>query len=492
MLQSLLNLHLTGCSAAGLDELAGALAGHCGFRAVLITLTGAWAGTELEQVGRAGRRGAVKALLGRHQGPDADPMPVWRVGSERARQLRADHQPARLEATGQAGGATRSWPVPDLVGLPVGRLDCLLDQDVAPPDAAVEALIEQACYQLGAMVAAQLLRHQVGEQRRQLVEERVGRRQAERALGLVFEESAIGMATASLSAENPGRLLGVNDALCHLTGRTEAELLQLTMAELTHPADRAIGNSALRRAMAGRRTPVRSRRRLLHTDGSHVWAQVTACPLFDDSGRPLHALLQIEDLSPRQDAEVELAARQDPLTGLLTGQALDQAMVQVLDRARRLDTTGAVLICELTASEAGDGETHSEGGAGGNSEQRVRQAVAQTLGRTLRNGDLIARIAENRFAIVAEEVRPEHAGSLAGRIVEAMAGRPDQLGSVDIGVAVLTPRVSDPQLLYHQATSAMLEARRTGQSFVLYSRPEDSEQSTTQLLYSRPGWTIEH
>ena len=125
------------------------------------------------------------------------------------------------------------------------------------------------------------------------------------------------------------------------------QLLTLTYAELTHPDDRHAGSSALRRAIAGRRTPVRSRVRFLRADGSVVWVQLTACPLFDDEDRPLYQLLQVEDLSARADAEAELLASQDPLTGLLTGDALHERMVDVLDRARRLDTTGVVLVCDL-------------------------------------------------------------------------------------------------------------------------------------------------
>ena len=158
--------------------------------------------------------------------------------------------------------------------------------------------------------------------------------------------------------------------------------------------------------------------------------QLTACPLFDDEDRPLYQLLQVEDLSARAGAEAELLASQDPLTGVLTGEALHERMVDVLDRARRLDTTGVVLVCDLERLTRA---------AGLSDEDAVRQAVADTLGSTLRNSDLIARIGENRFAVVAEEVRPEHAVNVARRMSEALQ---QSATGIDIGVSVLSSDVS--------------------------------------------------
>lgn len=452
--RSLLSVQTSGCSPASLDELAERLLRQFGFGAVTIAL-GPGAGWA-QRAGRAGSRGARRTLDAR--------CPVTDDGPPAA--------PARTQ------GASRSWPIEDLGGSQLGQLHCLLGRSAEPPSSQQLVLIELLCRQLGVAAGQLTLANRLHQAEQDLQGERTDRWLAERALELVFDESAIGMATVSLSPQDPGRLLSVNDALCHLTDRSAAGLLALTSAELTHPDDRAIGNSALRRAMAGRRTPVRSRRRLLRGDGGEVWVQVTACPLFDQDDRPSYAILQFEDLSPRQDAEVELAARQDPLTGLLTGEALDEAMVEVLDRARRLDTTGAVLICDLDRLAAAAGDPES-----------ARRMVARTLASTLRNGDLIARVTANRFAVVAEEVRPEHAATLADRITEALG---EAAGSIDLGISVLTPASSGPQTLFQQATDAMLGARQSGQRYTLYARPDpDTDTITSQVLYRRPGWHVQ-
>ncbi|HET6209277.1 MAG TPA: PAS domain S-box protein [Jatrophihabitans sp.] len=439
-------VHRAGCSEDSLAKLAAGLQTVGEFSGVLIALGEGG----LARTGRAGSRSALRLLANRQTepGPPADTA------------------------------AARSWPITDPTGADAGQLHCLIGASGSSPTAEVQAAIGLVCGQLGVAMRQLRLEQQARDGYQLLLAEQADRRLAERAYDLIFDESAIGMATASLAAGDAGRLVAVNDALCHLTGWPGEQLLRLSSAELTHPEDRHAGNSALRRAMAGRRTPVRSRVRLLRADGSVVWVRLTACPLFDDEDRPLYQLLQVEDLSPRADAEAEIVASMDPLTGLLTGEALHERMVEVLDRARRLDTTGVVLVCDLD---------RLTGTAGSSSEDAVRQAVADTLGRTLRNSDLIARIGENRFAVVAEEVRPEHAVSVARRMTEALR---DDAGAIDIGMSVLSSEVADPQVLFARATEAMLDARESGQSYLLYSRDaERIDRIAREVLYSAPGWS---
>ncbi|HEY6721517.1 MAG TPA: PAS domain S-box protein, partial [Burkholderiales bacterium] len=52
-------------------------------------------------------------------------------------------------------------------------------------------------------------------------------------LGSLFAQEATGIAVTTLE----GRFLKVNRALCGMTGYSEAELLELTFREITHPED---------------------------------------------------------------------------------------------------------------------------------------------------------------------------------------------------------------------------------------------------------------
>ena len=59
-----------------------------------------------------------------------------------------------------------------------------------------------------------------------------------------FEDSPFGMALVGTDL----RFLEVNDAICAIHGRTREELLQLTIGDVSHPADRAISQSCARTA----------------------------------------------------------------------------------------------------------------------------------------------------------------------------------------------------------------------------------------------------
>jgi len=74
-------------------------------------------------------------------------------------------------------------------------------------------------------------------------------------LGVGFDQAAIGMALVGLD----GRFLRVNRALCDLLGRSEAELLDCTIADLAEPGDDPVLRNLGRAATAeGAQTSSRS------------------------------------------------------------------------------------------------------------------------------------------------------------------------------------------------------------------------------------------
>src|SRR5262249_61259748 len=62
-------------------------------------------------------------------------------------------------------------------------------------------------------------------------------RESEEQFRASFEISTVGMAQADPIT---GRLLRVNQRYCEMTGYSEAELLQLSIRDITHPEDRAV------------------------------------------------------------------------------------------------------------------------------------------------------------------------------------------------------------------------------------------------------------
>ena len=428
---------------------------------------------DMETLALAGRNAA--ALVG----PQDEPTPTVR-----GRWLRREQA---------APGDQESHPITGSAGQRLGWL--MLERGPA----AVTGRLAEASLRLVLAHAAAVLETTTLTARLRSQEELLAQRLDElrisdQTLRVAFEEAVVGMAMINLDPADAGRYLRVNDALCRLTGFTREELLARPFEELTHPDDRGPTASAMRRAMAGRRTPFRTEKRFVRADGSICWVRVTATPLFDDDDRPLFALGQVEDLSQRAEHDVELATRLDPLTGMLNSVALEQGLVETVQRAHRIGTGCAVLVAELDGWDEFVAAEDEPGLA-----DDLQVALAQRLRTTLRGSDVISRVGDNQFVIVTEEVGPEQVRSVARRLEEALAtpetlhGRKFSM-STNLGMAVLDSESGDDAAqtatLLTQARTALVQARAAGGgSQVLYLNEGPAPApSTSRTLYVHPDW----
>jgi PAS domain S-box-containing protein len=128
-------------------------------------------------------------------------------------------------------------------------------------------------------------------------------RASEERFRRTFEESPVGAAIVSLDS----RFLRVNAELCRFTGYSQEELLRLTFADITHPADRAASVEISRRLFAGEIERFRIEKRYLRKDGATVWARTSARLIRDSQGRPLYSLPLVEDITERRQTDELLA-----------------------------------------------------------------------------------------------------------------------------------------------------------------------------------------
>jgi PAS domain S-box-containing protein len=100
-------------------------------------------------------------------------------------------------------------------------------------------------------------------------------------LGLGFDQAAIGMALVGLD----GRFLRVNRALCELLGRSEAELLDSTIADLAEPGDDPVLADLGRAAAAeGAQASFQVERSCRRADGARLDLLISAALLHDPTG----------------------------------------------------------------------------------------------------------------------------------------------------------------------------------------------------------------
>jgi PAS domain S-box-containing protein len=135
---------------------------------------------------------------------------------------------------------------------------------------------------------------------------------AEERWRLTIDNAPVGIALVGLE----GQFLRVNAALCRSLGYTEAQLLDLDFQRLTHPEDLDADLSSLEQLVAGEITSYRMRKRYLHADGHHVWADLSVSLVRDTGGTPLHFVSHVADLTE----EVKAAAKIEEFNRELSAQ----------------------------------------------------------------------------------------------------------------------------------------------------------------------------
>jgi PAS domain S-box-containing protein len=130
--------------------------------------------------------------------------------------------------------------------------------------------------------------------------------QALRASEEKFRSIVLNAAAGVVMVNPEGRLLMVNPAYCRFLGYTEAELLERTVMDITHPEDLERTHNAFPQPDGSYSRAVELEKRYLRKDGTIAWAHVSSSWLVDESGRPRNAVALVLDVGERKRAEQEL------------------------------------------------------------------------------------------------------------------------------------------------------------------------------------------
>jgi PAS domain S-box-containing protein len=142
-----------------------------------------------------------------------------------------------------------------------------------------------------------------------------------------FENAPTGMAMVGTD----GRFRQVNEALCDLTGRSEADLLRLTLADTIHPEEWAARKRLFERMLTGEIRTHQTQGRFVTRAGEARWVLVNATALTDADGWPTEFFVQFQDITEQTRGQQLLAARHDVTRVLAQAATVEQAAPLLLE-----------------------------------------------------------------------------------------------------------------------------------------------------------------
>src|SRR6185436_18691892 len=186
----------------------------------------------------------------------------------------------------------------------------------------------------------------------------------------------------------------------------------------------------------------------------------------------------------RLDSEARLAylAQFDPLTGLPNRTLLADRFSLMIVQARRRNVSLGVLFIDLDDFKlVNDTQGHAAG-------DELLRETARRLQSSLRDGDTVARISGDEFAVILGDLaRPDDAALVAQKIIEklgeAFAIRNQQVFvTASIGIATFPADGDNAEALLGAADAAMYRAKQAGRNAFQFFTAEINQRTRARAV----------
>jgi diguanylate cyclase (GGDEF)-like protein/PAS domain S-box-containing protein len=300
-------------------------------------------------------------------------------------------------------------------------------------------------------------------------------KQREASFRLLFDGNPVPMIVCAL---DDGGILAVNDAAVEHYGYSRAEFETRTIGNL-----QAFDSDPPWEASPSGEEQAARTWKHVKADGALIDLAIYSRELvYHDKPAVLLALMDITERK-RAEARIAFLAQHDGLTGLPNRNLLRQQMDDILAHTRRSGEKVAVLILGLdNFKTVNDSLGHSVG-------DKLLRAVAKRLRSTLREGDTLARLNSDEFAMIQSGLtRPEDAILMSRRLLEAIGdpflldGHSVVIGGT-IGIAMAPSDGDDSETLLKNADMALSRAKNDCRgTFSFFEAAMDARAQTRRKI----------
>ncbi len=124
-------------------------------------------------------------------------------------------------------------------------------------------------------------------------------RERDQRLSATYDHVDVGIA----EADEAGKIVRVNEAMCRITGFSREELLGHTLYYRTHPDDVARDRLNYRQQVTGGYDRYAIEKRFIKKDGTLIWLSVLSSSVCDEAGNFKYGLRVIQDVTERRLAD---------------------------------------------------------------------------------------------------------------------------------------------------------------------------------------------
>jgi diguanylate cyclase (GGDEF)-like protein/PAS domain S-box-containing protein len=317
-------------------------------------------------------------------------------------------------------------------------------------------------------------------------------RDSETRFRTLFEQAAVGVAQIDSAS---GRFLAINRKYCEIVGYSEAQMLQMDFARITHPDDLAEDIANMERLKAGQIHDFEMEKRYFHQDGRIVWVKLTVSPMWAPGEPPDRHIAIIEDITERKVAadRIERLAFYDPLTDLPNRRLLLDRLEHALTSSARHNRYGALMLLDMDDFKTlNDTLGHDIG-------DQFLVEVARRLQASVREGDTVARHGGDEFVLILEDLNEDklaamQAESVAVKILLAVSqpylldlSGQDGLKNMrsyhctsSIGITLFQDNSISVDELMKRADTAMYQAKAAGRDSLRFFDPEMQAEITAR------------
>ena len=218
-------------------------------------------------------------------------------------------------------------------------------------------------------------------------------------------------------------------------------------------------------------------------DGSLYYEEKSITPLKNERGVIEHFISTGKDITEQMQTRERLhhLSQHDLLTGLPNRMLFNDRLEQAIPRARRSGGILAVLLVDM------DRFKNINETLGFDCGDHMLQAVGGRLLSSTRDGDTVARLGDDEFAIIIEDIQqPEDIPKIIEKIISSLSQAyyiddHELFVTSSIGVSIYPTDGLQPELLVQNADVAIHHAKESGSNNYRFYESKMNEQSLYRL-----------